>query len=151
MLLGVGAMVAAGRSGSQDLGQAGSAAIAGPAAAIQNSMIGYLRAQEEQADRAGVKFLTATGQSAKGMYDTFKRLADQVLYQVRYMSPYLQTHPLPSERVAALEGLAKSSPYWDHKDPPAWQARRDLMRARLYGVLERPRRAARSSQLTYTP
>src|SRR6202030_4287534 len=41
MLLGVGAMVAAGRSGSQDLGQAGSAAIAGPAAAIQNSMIGY--------------------------------------------------------------------------------------------------------------
>ncbi|HYZ45777.1 MAG TPA: M48 family metalloprotease, partial [Xanthobacteraceae bacterium] len=76
MLLGVGAMVAAGRSGSQDLGQAGSAAIAGPAAAIQNSMFGYLRAQEEQADRAGVKFLTATGQSAKGMYETFKRLAD---------------------------------------------------------------------------
>src|SRR5262249_56795679 len=70
MRLGVGAMVAAGRSGSQDLGQAGSAALAGPAAAIQNSMIGYLRAQEEQADRAGVKFLTATGQSAKGMYDT---------------------------------------------------------------------------------
>src|SRR5262249_31401537 len=83
----------------------GSAAIAGPTAAIQNSMFGYLRAQEEQADRAGVKFLTATGQSAKGMYETFKRLADQVLYQVRYMNPYLQTHPLPSQRVAALEGL----------------------------------------------
>src|SRR5499427_8110102 len=143
MILGVGAMVAASRSGSQDLGQAGSAAIAGPAAAIQNSMIGYLRAQEEQADRAGVKFLTATGQSAKGMYDTFKRLADQVLYQVRYMSPYLQTHPLPSERVAALEGLAKSSPYWDHKDPPALQARHDLMRAKLYGFLERPDAVAR--------
>src|SRR5256884_4096469 len=150
MLLGVGAMVAAGRSGSQDLGQAGSAAIAGPAAAIQNSMIGYLRAQEEQADRAGVKFLTATGQSAKGMYDTFKRLADQVLYQVRYMSPYLQTHPLPSERVAALEGLAKSSPYWDHKDPPALQARHDLMRAKLYGFLERPEGVARRYPLSDT-
>jgi len=150
MLLGVGAMVAAGRSGSQDLGQAGSAAIAGPAAAIQNSMIGYLRAQEEQADRAGVKFLTATGQSAKGMYDTFKRLADQVLYQVRYMSPYLQTHPLPSERVAALEGLAKSSPYWDHKDSPALQARHDLMRAKLYGFLERPEGVARRYPLSDT-
>ncbi|MBV8418405.1 MAG: M48 family metalloprotease, partial [Hyphomicrobiales bacterium] len=150
MLLGVGAMVAASRSGSQDLGQAGSAAIAGPAAAIQNSMIGYLRAQEEQADRAGVKFLTATGQSAKGMYDTFKRLADQVLYQVRYMSPYLQTHPLPSERVAALEGLAKSSPYWDHKDPPALQARHDLMRAKLYGFLERPEGVARHYPLSDT-
>ena len=143
MILGVGAMVAASRSGSQDLGQAGSAAIAGPTAAIQNSMFGYLRAQEEQADRAGVKFLTATGQSAKGMYETFKRLADQVLYQVRYMNPYLQTHPLPSDRVAALEGLAKSSPYWDHKDSPALQARHDLMRAKLYGFLERPDGVAR--------
>src|ERR1700746_3455268 len=150
MLLGVGAMVAAGRSGSQDLGQAGSAAIAGPRAAIQNSRIGYLRAQEEQADRAGVNFLTATGQSAKGMYDTFKRLADQVLYQVRYMSPYLQTHPLPSERVAALEGLAKSSPYWDHKDSPALQARHDLMRAKLYGFLERPEGVARRYPLSDT-
>src|SRR5438034_1722060 len=143
MLLGAGALVAAGRSGGADLGQAGAAAIAGPTIAIQNTMIGYLRAQEEQADRAGVKFLTATGQSAKGMYETFKRLADQVLYQVRYMNPYMQTHPLPNERVAALEGLAKASPYWDHKDPPALQARHDLMRAKLYGFIERPDGVAR--------
>jgi predicted Zn-dependent protease len=143
MLLGAGALVAAGRSGGADLGQAGAAAIAGPTMAIQNMMIGYMRAQEEQADRAGVKFLTATGQSPKGMYDTFKRMADQVLYQVRYINPYLQTHPLPSERVAALEGLAKASPYWDHKDPPALQARHDLMRAKLYGFIERPDGVAR--------
>src|SRR5213078_1222083 len=143
MLLGAGALVAAGRSGGADLGQAGAAAIAGPTIAIQNTMIGYMRAQEEQADRAGVKFLTATGQSAKGMYETFKRMADQVLYQVRYMNPYLQTHPLPNERVAALEGLAKASPYWDHKDPPALQARHDLMRAKLYGFIERPDGVAR--------
>jgi predicted Zn-dependent protease len=143
MLLGAGALVAAGRSGGADLGQAGAAAIAGPTMAIQNMMIGYMRAQEEQADRAGVKFLTATGQSPKGMYDTFKRMADQVLYQVRYINPYLQTHPLPSERVAALEGLAKASPYWDHKDSPALQARHDLMRAKLYGFIERPDGVAR--------
>jgi predicted Zn-dependent protease len=142
MLLGAGALIAAGRSGA-DLGQAGAAAIAGPTMAIQNTMIGYMRAQEEQADRAGVKFLTATGQSPKGMYDTFKRMADQVLYQVRYINPYLQTHPLPSERVAALEGLAKASPYWDHKDSPALQARHDLMRAKLYGFIERPDGVAR--------
>jgi predicted Zn-dependent protease len=143
MLLGAGALIAAGRSGGADLGQAGAAAIAGPTMAIQNTMIGYMRAQEEQADRAGVKFLTATGQSPKGMYDTFKRMADQVLYQVRYINPYLQTHPLPSERVAALEGLAKASPYWDHKDSPALQARHDLMRAKLYGFIERPDGVAR--------
>lgn len=143
MLLGVGALVAAGRSGGSGLGQAGAAAIAGPTQAIQNSMLGYIRAQEDQADRAAVKFLTATGQSPKGMYETFKRLANQILYQTRNINPYMQSHPLPSERVAALEGMARASPYWDHKDPPALQARHDLMRAKLYGFLERPDGVAR--------
>jgi predicted Zn-dependent protease len=142
MLLGIGAMVAAGGSNS-GLGQAGAAAIAGPAQAVQNTMFGYIRAQEDQADRAAVKFLTATGQSPKGMYETFKRLADQTLYLSRGINPYMQTHPLPSERVAALEGAARQSPYWDHKDPPALQARHDLMRAKLYGFLERPEAVAR--------
>ncbi len=46
MLLGLGAMVAAGRnSANAGMGQAGSAAIAGPTQAIQNTMIGYIRAQ----------------------------------------------------------------------------------------------------------
>ena len=141
MLLGIGAMVAGG--GNSGLGQAGAAAIAGPAQAIQNTMFGYIRAQEDQADRAAVKFLTATGQSPKGMYETFKRLADQTLYQSRGINPYMQTHPLPSERVAALEGAARQSPYWDHKDPPALQARHDLMRAKLFGFMERPEAVAR--------
>jgi len=146
MLLGIGAMVAGGRSASGSssaLSQGGMAALSGPTAAIQNSLFAYLRAQEDQADRAGVKFLTASGQSAKGMYDTFKRLADQMLYQTAYLNPYLQSHPLPSERVAALEGMAKASPYWNTKDSPTLQARHDLMRAKLFGFLERPEAVAR--------
>ncbi len=145
MILGVGAMLAGSRSGGANSGlsQGGMAALSGPSTMIQNSLFAYLRAQEDQADRAGVKFLTASGQSAKGMYDTFKRLADQMLYQTAYMNPYMQSHPLPSERVAALEGLAKASPYWNTRDSPALQARHDLMRAKLFGFLERPEAVAR--------
>jgi len=87
MILGVGAMVAGGRSGNNGMSQAGRRRHPGPSQAIQNSLFGYLRAQEDQADRAGVKFLTATNQSAKGMAETFKRLADQTLYQTQYMCP----------------------------------------------------------------
>jgi predicted Zn-dependent protease len=138
MLLGLGALVAGARSGAGGNGaQIGAAAIAVPQNAIQNSLIAYIRTQEEQADRAGVKFLTATGQSPKGMYDTFKRLADETLYQTRYVDPYLQTHPMPAERVAALEDLVKTSPYWDKKDSPELQQRHDLMRAKLYGFMDR--------------
>jgi predicted Zn-dependent protease len=136
LVLGAGALVAASRSGSSGASQAGMAALSAPQAVIQNSLIAYVRTQEESADRAGVKFLAATGQSTKGMYETFKRLADQVLYQTRYIDPYMQTHPMPSERVRALERLAKASPYWNKADPPALQMRHDLMRAKLYGFLD---------------
>ncbi|MFL6798491.1 MAG: M48 family metalloprotease [Xanthobacteraceae bacterium] len=150
MLLGLGAVVAGGRSGSADMSQIGAAAISGPSAVIQNTLFGYIRAQEDQADRAGVKFLNATGQSPRGMHETFKRLADQTLYQTRFINPYMQSHPLPSERVAALEGMARQSPYWDHKDPTALQARHDLARAKLFGFVERPETVARRYPATDT-
>src|SRR5205085_10208750 len=138
MLLGVGAMVAGAKAGSTSVGQVGAAAISAPQSVAMRSLLSYVRAQEEQADRAGVKFLTATGQSAKGMYDTFRHLADQMLVSSRYMDPYLQSHPMPKERVAALEGVAKTSSYWDRKEPPELQLRRDMMRAKLSGFIERP-------------
>ncbi len=136
LVLGAGAMVAASRSGSGSSGNAGMAALSAPQAAIQNTLLAYVRSQEDAADRAGVRFLNATGQSAKGMSDTFKRLADQILYASRGIDPYMQSHPLPIERVRALEGLARQSPHWDKKDPPALQARHDLARAKLYGFLD---------------
>jgi predicted Zn-dependent protease len=138
LLLGVGAMVAASRSGGYSSGNAAAAAIQAPQAMIQSSLLAYVRTQEDAADRAGVKFLNATGQSAKGMYDSFKRLADQLLYQNRFIDPYMQTHPMPADRVRALEELAKSSPYWDKKDSPTLQQRHDLMRAKLFGFIDRP-------------
>jgi len=105
---------------------------------VMHSVLAYQRAQEEQADRAGVKFLTATGQSTKGMYDTFKRFAADSLFPSQGADPYLQSHPMPAERVAALEEIAHTSPYWDKLDSPELQARHDLMRAKLYGFLDRP-------------
>src|SRR5690348_8362192 len=135
LLLGAGAMVASARSGG---GSAGVGAILAPQAVIQHSLLAYVRAQEDQADHAGLKFLNASGQSPKGMYDLFKRLSAEQLYNSRYIDPYLQTHPMPAERVSSLEALAKSSPYWDRKDSAALQLRHDLMRAKLSGFLERP-------------
>ena len=118
MILGIGAMVAGARSGSSNMSNAGAAMMQGPQAAIQNSLFAYIRQQEDQADRAAVKFLTATGQSAKGMSDTFKRLADQTLFASRGMNPYMQSHPLPSERVQALEGMARQSPIGTRRTRP---------------------------------
>jgi predicted Zn-dependent protease len=81
--------------------------------------------------------LTATGQSAKGMYETFKRFTNESLFAAHGADPYYQSHPMPAERVAALEEIARTSPYWDKKDDPALQLRHDMMRAKIAAFLER--------------
>src|ERR1700724_633792 len=133
MLLGVGAIAAGAKSNNPNSGlaNAGAAALAGPQSMILRSLLSYQRQQEESADRAGVKFLTATGQSAKGMYETFKRFSNDILFAAHGADPYFQSHPMPAERVNALEELARSSPYWDKKDDPALQLRHDMMRAKI--------------------
>jgi predicted Zn-dependent protease len=138
MLLGVGAMAAAATSRNNNVGGNPAVGMIGAQGVIQRSLLAYQRQQEEQADRAGVGFLTASGQSPKGMYETFKRFADQMLFSAGRADPYLQSHPMPTERLAALSEIAKSNPYWNKKDPPELQARHDLMRAKLFGFMERP-------------
>jgi predicted Zn-dependent protease len=139
MLLGAGAMVAGSRGGNANSGLAnvGAAAVAGPQEMIRRTLLSYVRQQEENADRAGVKFLTATGQSARGMYETFKRFTNESLFAARGSDPYVQSHPMPAERVAALEELARTSPYWDKKDDPALQLRHDMVRAKISAFMER--------------
>jgi predicted Zn-dependent protease len=137
-LLGVGALAASSStSSSGGLASAGAAGITAPQEVIRRSLLSYQRQQEENADRAGVKFLTATGQSAKGMYETFKRFSNDSLFTAHGADPYAQSHPMATERVAALEEIARSSPYWDKKDDPALQSRHDMMRAKISAFMER--------------
>src|ERR1700712_4594028 len=108
-----------------------------PGEVIKRTLLSYVRQQEENADRAGVKFLTATGQSARGMYETFKRFTNDSLFAAHGSDPYVQSHPMPAERVAALEEMARSSPYWEKKDDPALQLRHDMVRAKISAFMER--------------
>jgi predicted Zn-dependent protease len=147
MLLGAGAVVAS-ASSHGNVGGNPMAAIMGPQSAIMRSMLAYQRAQEEQADRAGVSFLTQSGQSARGMYDTFKRFADQQLFAAQRADPYLQSHPMAAERIAALAEVAHANPYWDRKDPPELLQRHELMRAKLFGYIEGPDTVARRYPLS---
>jgi predicted Zn-dependent protease len=139
MLLGAGAMVAGAKSGGSNSGlsNAGAAMFSAPGEVIRRNLLSYVRQQEENADKAGVKFLNTTGQSSRGMYETFKRFTDESLFAARGADPYVQSHPMPAERVNALQELARSSPYWDKKDDPALQLRHDMARAKISAFMER--------------
>ena len=57
---------------------------------------------------------------------------------------------MPRERVAALNELVKTNPYWEKLDPPELQLRHDLMRAKLAGFLERQDSVARRYPMSDT-
>ncbi len=129
MILGAGAIAAGG-------GEAGSAVISGGQNAALRSFLKYQRAEESAADRAAIRYLNTTGQSARGMLTTFERFADQQLFSSRNIDPYFQSHPMARDRITSLQNLAEQSPYFNRLDPEDLQFRHDLMRAKLSGFLE---------------
>lgn len=134
---GVAAGAAAGADG-RNLGNAAAAGMSLPQEMARRSILSYQRGEEQAADRAAVSYLNKTGQSAKGMLETFARLQNDQLFMSQRIDPYMLSHPMARERIGTLEQLARKSPYFHKKDPPALQARHDLMRAKLVGFTERP-------------
>ena len=144
MLLGVGAAAAGAAAGSSGAAQAGGALMTGAPAIGQRTFLNYARTEETAADRAAIRYLERTGQSAKGMLTTFQRFADQSIFGGSYVDPYIQSHPLPRDRIAQIERLAKKSKFFNKKDSQQLQLRHDLVRAKLAAFTQDPKRIART-------
>ncbi|MIL09711.1 tetratricopeptide repeat protein, partial [Salmonella enterica subsp. enterica] len=95
------------------------------------SLLGYQRAEETTADQSAIRYLDATGQSAKGMLTTFGRFQSALSLTGARVDPYRVSHPMPRERIANLETMAKASSNYDKTDSASLQLRHDLMRAKI--------------------
>ena len=118
-------------------------AILGPQELVRRSLLSYQRGEEAAADSAAVTYLNKTGQSAKGMLTTFEKFANDALFKSSSIDPYVQSHPMPAERISSLQQTARASPYYGKLDRPALQARHDMMRGKLIGFLAQPGEVAR--------
>ncbi|WP_430398936.1 M48 family metalloprotease [Ferrovibrio sp.] len=130
MLLGVAAGVA---SGNPDAAVAGM--LAGQQIAERN-FLSFTRGQEAAADQAGANFLDATQQSIMGLVEFMKILANQEALQAERQDPYVRTHPLSADRVAALTARAEQSRYARAPDNPENIERFKRMQAKLMGYLD---------------
>jgi len=137
MLLGMGAAVAGGNNAASNSGSGGMGIALGAQELAARSVLSYQRGQEQAADQAAIKYLGMTGQSPRGLLDTFRRLSDEMMFKTAGADPYLMSHPAPPDRIANLEQLADKSPYLNVKDSPELQARHDLVRAKLVGFVGR--------------
>ncbi|WP_404861993.1 M48 family metalloprotease [Georhizobium sp. MAB10] len=130
-LLGVGAVAAGSLSGNDGTASAGMGVAAASGGIAQRSLLSYRRTEEINADQSAITYLNATGQSAAGMLATFNRFSQGLALAGVQVDPYQQSHPLPRERIALLEDLARSSPYFNSPVDASLQRRHDLMRGKI--------------------
>ena len=130
LLLGAAAMAAG--AGNAALG-----IIAAGQQLAQNNYLSFSRAQESSADSAGATYLSKAGISGKGTLDFFKKLENQEFrLAIAQTDSYSRTHPLSSERIAALEQRYKADPAWAKPSDPALEARFQRIKAKLTGYIE---------------
>ena len=134
-LLGAAAMVGGAVAGSSTAAQAGTGIILGSQGSAQRGLLVYQRAMEATADESAMRYLAATHQSAKGMLDLFRILANESLASTHGTDPYAYSHPLPFDRIRALEAQAQASPDYNKRDDPALLLRHRLAQAKLVGFL----------------
>jgi predicted Zn-dependent protease len=134
MILGAAAMAAG-------AGEAGMGVLAAGQQAAMGKFLAFSRTQESSADAAGASFLAKSEVSGKGMISFFKKLQNQ---EFRYAIPqddaYASTHPLTSERIAALEQSVRNAPGWNNATDPKLEARFQRVKAKLSGYVETPER-----------
>lgn len=117
---------------------AGGAVMLGGTQLAQRTMLSYTRSQEQAADQAGVTFLNAAELSPSGLLQMMQTIDRERSFLGRDANPYLQTHPLPQQRIAFLERMVAGSPYRDTPPPADLVGRHQRMLAKLRGFLDAP-------------
>jgi predicted Zn-dependent protease len=127
----LGALAIAAGAGDAGLG----IIMAGQRAAL-GRFLAFSRAQESSADQAGAKYLSAAGVSGKGMLQFFGKLRNQEYRLAVYETEsYDRTHPLSTERMAALQEVFRNDAAWNRPVDPRIEERFQRVRAKLYGFI----------------
>ncbi|MEF2551373.1 M48 family metalloprotease [Aurantimonas sp. A2-1-M11] len=130
-LLGAGVAAAGAAAGAGGAVNAGAGLLAGGSGVAQRSLLSYQRGEETTADRSALTYLDATGQSGRGLVETFQILDRSNLFGGRGGGSYTSSHPMPRERIAALQRLAQESRNYGRSDSAELATRHDLARAKI--------------------
>lgn len=113
-------------------GDLGAAAAIGLSAAGQQSQINYTRANEKEADRVGIRFLSLSGYDPTGMPEFFQKLERKNRYVGRNYPEFLRTHPITVDRIA--EATQRAEKYKRSMKRFKSQASYRLMKTRLHVI-----------------
>jgi len=117
-------------------GRAAGAIVRGGQGAALTDLLKYSRTQESAADAAALKYLDATGQSARGIAEFFRLLQTDIRLQGAREHPYLSSHPLTNDRISVVENHIALSRFADAKPPRDIVNDHQIMRAKLIGFMQ---------------
>lgn len=126
----LGAAAAAGGAG-----QVGAGILSGSQNIANRSFLTDIRQNEQAADQAALTFLDANDISASGMLDMFEVLRRRES-GLGIRDKYLLSHPLSSERIAAMRNHLAESPTPEGQVPTAFSAMHARMVAKLVAFTE---------------
>ncbi len=118
--------------------EAGLALLLGGQHIAQRNILAYSRVQEAAADQAAVSYLNEVGWSSEGLIGFFEKFRDQELLSTRRQDPFVRSHPLSSDRIAALRSRVAESPHTGKPDSPESIRRFGMVQAKIHGFLDRP-------------
>ncbi len=117
---------------------AGAAIAAGGAHIGTRNLLTFNRTQESAADQAALRYLEATGQSAKGLADFLGVLLDQELLSTANQDPYVRTHPLSRRRIDTINAHLSRSRYSNIPTSHDFKVRHARMKAKLSAFIQSP-------------
>ncbi|MBN8542872.1 MAG: M48 family metalloprotease [Alphaproteobacteria bacterium] len=127
----LGAAAIAGGAGS-----AGAGIITGGQNIAMRNFFTEVRINEQSADHAALKFLDDNEISSAGVLEMFETLRRNESGAVSKRDPYLQTHPLTSERVATVRNHIKESTIPKNQVPSQFVPMHARMVAKLAAFME---------------
>lgn len=106
----IAALLAAIVLGSRGNADAGQAAIATAAGASAHHQLSVSRHHEEEADRLGIELMSRAGYNPEMMAKFFEKLQNQARLYGTSVPPFLQDHPVNSERITDALNRAAQLP-----------------------------------------
>jgi predicted Zn-dependent protease len=128
LVAAVGAMVAGAGALAEAIMRVGQAYAEGQFAA-------FTKVQESTADQIGARLLLATHQSPMGMYETFRRLANDEAMSAYKVDKFAVDHPTGQDRVFDLNDMVEASPYREVQDSPESLHTFQMVQAKLAGFI----------------
>lgn len=128
MLAMMGLILASGGDGDVVSG-----AVVGAQAIAAQAQINFTRHNEIEADRVGIRTLSASGYDPQGMADFFQKMGQSTRANGEGPPEFLRTHPVSVNRIAEAESRIHSLPQVEKSEGRQFY----IVQARLRALLER--------------